>query len=237
LLARAISALDSNTTEARQALYERARKAMAEQLEVRLSAEKETLLEQRALATAIDQVERAAAQKAQGPCADLEAQSTPDDVVALEARSALERGDYATAVKLFHPLADQGRKFAETMLGGLYLNAAEQGNVVAQSILGYIYGTACSPPHYDEALKWWHSAANQGEPHAQHHLGQAYSKGYGVPLDYVQAFKYLTLASQKHSDVAGDSVEQLWALRLKMTDSELAQAVRLVKKWQPTADA
>ena len=54
------------------------------------------------------------------------------------------------------------------------------------------------------ALKWWHSAANQGEPHAQHHLGQAYGKGYGVSLDNVQAFKYLTLASQKHSDVASN---------------------------------
>jgi TPR repeat protein len=64
--------------------------------------------------------------------------------------------------------------------------------------------TAPSPPHYDEAPKWWHSGANRGGPHAQDHLGQAYGKGYGVPLDYVQAFKYLTLASQKHSDVASN---------------------------------
>ena len=158
----------------------------------------DALLEQQALAAAVDQVEDAAAQNAQNPGADVEAavQSTPDDVVVLEARSALERGDYTTVLTLFHSLEDQGRTFAETMLGGLYLNAAEQGNAVAQSILGFIYGTACSPPHYDEALiiKWWHSAANQGEPHAQHHLGQAYGNGYGVPVDYVQAFKYLTLA-------------------------------------------
>jgi hypothetical protein len=38
-------------------------------------------------------------------------------------------------------LADQGRTFAETMLGRMYLDAAEQGNAVAQSILGFIYGT------------------------------------------------------------------------------------------------
>jgi hypothetical protein len=57
-----------------------------------------------------------------------------------------------------------------------------------------------------------------------------------VPQDHVQAFKYLTLASQKRSDVAGDSVERLWALRLRMTDAELAQATRLVKKWQPASE-
>jgi TPR repeat protein len=229
LLARAISARDSNTAEARQTLYERARKALAEQLEVRRSGDMDSLLEQRALATAIDQIEDAAAQKTSSPDSDVEApvQSTPDDVV--DAQSALDRGDYATALKLFRPLADHERTFAETVLG----YTAEQGNAIAQSILGFIHstGTACSLPNYDEAIKWWHSAANQGEPHAQHHLGQAYGTGRGVTLDYVQAFKYLTLSSQKHSDVAGDSVEQLWALRLKMTDAELAQAVRLVKKW------
>ena len=122
------------------------------------------------------------------------------------------------------------------MLGGTYLNSAEQGNAVAQSILGLIYATGSSPPNCDEAIKWWQSAANQGEPHAQYHLGQAYGAGRGVPLDYVQAFKYLTLASQNQSDVAGDSVEQLWALRLKMSDAELAQAARLMKKWQPTSE-
>jgi TPR repeat protein len=200
----------------------------------------DTPLEHRALAAAIDQVEDAAAQKTPSLSANVEAavQSTPEDVVALEARSALERGDYTTALRLFHPLADQGRTFVETMLGSMYLNTAEQGNAVAQSILGFIHatGTACSPPNLDEAIKWWHSAANQGEPHAQHHLGEAYGTGRGVPLDYVQAFKYLTLASQKHSDVAGDSVEQLWALRLKMTDAELVQAARLVKKCRPTSD-
>jgi TPR repeat protein len=214
LVAQAISALDSNTAEARETLYERARKALVEQLQVRGSADTDTVLEQRALAAAIHQVEEA-----------------------VDARSALERGDYATALGLFQP-GDQGSAFAETMLGRMYLDTAEQGNAVAQSILGLICatGTACSPPNYDEAIKWWHSAANQGEPHAQHYLGQAYSAGRGVPKDHVQAFKYLTLASQKHSDVAGDSVEQLWALRLKMTDEELAQATRLVKKWQPTSE-
>jgi TPR repeat protein len=239
LLARAISTLDSNTAEARQALYERARKALVEQLQVRRSADTDTVLEQRALAAAIHQVEEAAAQKTPSLRAGVETavQLTPDDIAALDARSALERGDYTTALGLFQP-ADQGSAFAETMLGCMYLDTAEQGNAVAQSILGLSYatGTACSPPNYDEAIKWWHSAANQGEPHAQHYLGQAYSAGRGVPKDHVQAFKYLTLASQKHSDVAGDSVEQLWALRLKMTDAELAQATRLVKKWQPTSE-
>jgi TPR repeat protein len=239
LLARAISALDSNTAEARQALYERARKALVEQLQVRRSADTDTVLEQRALAAAIHQVEDAVAQETPSLSAGVETavQLTPDDVAASEARSALERGDYTTALRLFQP-ADQGSAFAETMLGGMYLDTAEQGNAVAQSILGLIYatGTACSPANYDEAIKWWHSAANQGEPHAQHYLGQAYGAGRGVPLDHVRAFKYLTLASQKHSDVAGDSVEQLWALRLKMTDAELAQATRLVKKWPPTSE-
>jgi TPR repeat protein len=205
-------------------------------LEVRQCADEDTALEQRALAAAIDQAEDAAAQETPSPGAGVEAnvQLTPDEV--LEARSALERGDYTTAFGLFHPLEDQGRSFTETMLGGAYLDAAEKGNAVAQSILGFIYAIGSSPPNYDEATRWWHRAANQGEPHAQYYLGQAYGAGRGVPLDHVQAFKYLTLASQKSSDVAGNRVEQLWALRLKMSDLELAQAARLMRKWQPTSE-
>src|SRR5262249_49665613 len=152
-----ISALDSNTGEARQALYERARKALAEQLEVRHSADADTAIEQRALAAAIDQVEDAAGEKAPGVDTNVETspQLIPDDVS--EARSALERGDYTTALRLVHSLADQGSAFAETMLGGMYLDAAEQGNAVAQSILGLMYATS-RPPNYDEAITWWHNA-------------------------------------------------------------------------------
>jgi hypothetical protein len=234
LLARAISALDSNTAEARQALYERARKALIAHLEVGGPADTDTVREQRELAAAIHQVEEAAAQEIPSVDAGVEtaAQLIPDDVS--EARSALERRDYTSALRLFQ-LADQESAFAETKFGGVYLDAAEQGNAVAQSILGLVY-TASDPPNDEEAIRWWRSAANQGEPHAQHYLGQAYGAGRGVPRDHVQAFKYLTLASQKHSDVAGDSVEQLWALRLKMSDGELAQATRLVKKWQPKSE-
>jgi hypothetical protein len=63
LLARAISALDSNTAEARQALYERARKALVAQLEVRRCADTDNVIEQRALAAAIHQAEDAAARR------------------------------------------------------------------------------------------------------------------------------------------------------------------------------
>ena len=75
-----------------------------------------------------------------------------------EGVAAYHRGDYATAVRLFRPLA-------------------EQGDAAAQYSLGLMYHQGRGVPQDDaEALKWYRLAAKQGDAHAQHYLGVMYGK-------------------------------------------------------------
>src|SRR6476469_1692865 len=66
---------------------------------------------------------------------------------------AFDRGDYATALGVWRPLA-------------------EQGNAVAQSNLGAAYATGQGVSQdFSEAVKWFRLAAGQGEDRAQCRLG------------------------------------------------------------------
>jgi TPR repeat protein len=70
-----------------------------------------------------------------------------------DAIAANDRGDYATALRLLGPLADQGNARAQFNLGLMY----DEGRGVAQNKA--------------EALKWYGLAANQGHAIAQYNLG------------------------------------------------------------------
>ncbi len=50
------------------------------------------------------------------------------------------------------------------------------------------------PKDYQEALKWWRMAADQGFVPAQASLGLMYYDGQGVPKDYVLAYMWINLA-------------------------------------------
>ena len=82
---------------------------------------------------------------------------------------AYEEGDYATALKEYRPLA-------------------EQGDADAQHNLGFMYGEGRGVPQdYKEAVHWYRRAAAQGHAEAQAKLGQMYGAGWGVPQDYKEA--------------------------------------------------
>ena len=70
-----------------------------------------------------------------------------------DAVTAYGRGDYATALQLLRPLANQGDASAQYNLGVLY----QQGQGV--------------PQDYAEAVKWYRKAADQGDASAQYNLG------------------------------------------------------------------
>src|SRR6476469_4305989 len=72
---------------------------------------------------------------------------------------AFDRGDYATALGIWRPLAEQGNAFAQCNLGVAYAN----GHGVTQDV--------------SEAVKWFRLAAGQGDAFAQSNLGVAYAKG------------------------------------------------------------
>jgi len=79
--------------------------------------------------------------------------------------AAYQRGDYATALREWLPLASRGAVDAQYNLGSMYAN----GRGVHKD--------------YSEAARWYRKAAELGYPPAQHKLGLLYRKGLGVPQD------------------------------------------------------
>ncbi len=156
---------------------------------------------------------------------------------------AYQRGDYATALTEFRPLAQQGDPRAQYHLGVIYSNAqgvaqdyaealywyrlaAEQGYADAQYNLGGMYLDARD---YAEAGRWYRQAAEQGDVRAQFRLSVMYREGQGVPQDYVQAHLWFSLAAaQGHEDAR--TLRDL--LAEKMTTAQIAEAQRLAREWK-----
>jgi TPR repeat protein len=134
--------------------------------------------------------------------------------------AAYQRGDYATALGLLRPLADQGDAKAQTELGAMYANgqgvpkdyaeamkwvrlAAEQGLAQAQNNVGWIYFNGAGVPrNYPEAMKWYRLAAEQGLADAENSLGDMYKKGEGVKENHAEAVKWYRRAAEQ-GDAAG----------------------------------
>ena len=82
---------------------------------------------------------------------------------------AYKRGDYATALEEWRPLAEQGLARAQHDLGFMYDN----GEGVAQD--------------HSEAARWYRLAAEQGLAEAQNNLGVLYEDGESDTRDNVKA--------------------------------------------------
>lgn len=94
---------------------------------------------------------------------------------------AYERQDYATALRLWQPLAEQG-------------DAASQFN------LGLMYDTGRGVPEDDAtAVNWYRQAAEQQYAKAQFSLGAMYQRGDGVAQDFAQAAKWFRLAADQRN--------------------------------------
>ena len=92
---------------------------------------------------------------------------------------AFQKGDYATALRKWRPLAEDGHAQAQLSLGTMY----DKGQGVAQD--------------YAEAATWYRKAAEQDLALAQHNLGRMYQAGRGVTQDFAEAAKwYLKAADQ-----------------------------------------
>lgn len=103
-----------------------------------------------------------------------------EDLSAATAASAYDRGDYATALQFWRPLADQGNASAQINLGFMY----SKGQGV--------------PQNYAEALKWYRRAADQGDASGQYFVGHTYYFGNGVPQNYAEAVKWFRLAANQN---------------------------------------
>ena len=119
------------------------------------------------------------------------------------------RGDFAAELKITRPLATKGEAWAQSNLGGMYVN----GEGVLQD--------------YAEAVKWFKLAAAQGSEMAQYNLGRMYAIGQGVPIDYVRAHMWFNLVAVKG---AGGKNRDI--LAKKMTPQQIAEAQKLARECQ-----
>ena len=58
------------------------------------------------------------------------------------------------------------------------------------------------PQDYNEAIKWYRLAAEQGYSVAQSNLGFMYDNGFGTTQDYNEAVKWYRLAAEQGYSVA-----------------------------------
>ena len=161
---------------------------------------------------------------------------------------AYQRGDYATALRIFRQLAEQGDASAQYNLAFMYDNgrgvtqdyaeamrwyrkAAGQGEASAQYNLGVIFfkGQGVTQD-YAEAMKWFRIAADQGHVRAQTGVGLIYDLGRGVTQDYVQAHMWYNIAAAQGQKDAGKWRD---SLAEKMTPTQIAEAQKLARYWKP----
>ncbi len=83
---------------------------------------------------------------------------------------------------------------------------------------------------YEAAINEFRPLAEQGDASAQFNLGVMCARGQGVPQDYVQAYRWYTLAAGQGDDLAGKVKDYLGE---SMTLHQLAEAQRLAGEWTP----
>jgi uncharacterized protein len=131
----------------------------------------------------------------------------------LTALNAFDRGDYAFALRIIRPLADQGIAGAQQALGAMYLEGFD------------------GSPDAAAAVSWFRKAADQGHALAQYGLGAVYYDGRGAPQDYVLAHMWFNLAAATGmvDSAAGDRD----MVAAKMTPAQIAEAQKLAREWKP----
>lgn len=130
-----------------------------------------------------------------------------------DATNAYAAGDYATAAKLYVPLA-------------------KQGNVEAQYNLGVMYRAGRGVPQdYNEAGKWYRLAAEQGHAIAQFNLGWMYASGKGVPKDSVKAQMWFNIAiANAEGEMRKEFTVDRDSMATSMTATQIAKAQELARK-------
>ena len=159
--------------------------------------------------------------------------------------AAYEIGDYATALKEWRPIAEQGDVDIQILLGAMYeygdgvdqdytaaakwyMLAAEQGQGLAQYQLGNLYKKGLGVTQdYKAAIKWYTLAAEQGHANAQYNLGILYANGFGVTQDYARAYMWWNIAALKGNT---NAVAGRTAVQNVMTPTQIENAQVLASK-------
>jgi len=158
---------------------------------------------------------------------------------------AAQRGnDYATALKEYRPLAEQGHLGSQLKMGLYYERgygvpkddkeavrwyrmAAEQGDSQARLKLGWMYESGHGVPQSNvEAVRWYRMVAEQGIPKAQLTMGIMYENGRGVPKDYKEAARWYRIAMENGYPAAQSHVSRMELLIIIQEREELEEKLR-----------
>jgi uncharacterized protein len=136
---------------------------------------------------------------------------------------AWSRGEYATAIKEWRPLAINGDADAQFNMGqayklgrgvpvdfklaeGWYRRAADQGHLQAEDNLGLIL---FQNGDRQKAMPYIERSASRGEPRAQYVLATALFNGDLAKKDWVRAYALMTRASASGLNQASASLAQM----------------------------
>ena len=126
--------------------------------------------------------------------------------------SAFNGGDYAAAMRLWRPLADNN-------------DARSQAGV------GFMYHRGLGVRTDDvEAAFWLRKAAEQGQAEGQLMLGSLYFFGLGVPQSYATAYAWCELA-QDSGQAEGQYCRDA-ALQSLTEEAQLQEAFRMVREFR-----
>ena len=172
-------------------------------------------------------------------------------------QAAFERGDIATAIEAWMPLAEAGDARAQAAIGSLYIHghgvavdygealrwtrrAAEQGDVTGQFNMGTIFAGGLGVERdYAASAEWFGRAAEQDDAASRFNLGVLYARGLGVPRDDEEAIFFLSTATI----IAGDPEANLqeigaaaenyaYVVMMTMDEPELTRALERTRAWE-----
>lgn len=113
---------------------------------------------------------------------------------------------------------------------------ALQGDPEAQFNLAKNYeaGRGKLKQDYTEAERWYRRAAEQGDPFAQASLALLFRFGKGVAQDYVEAYKWFSLAASLTTGSDRDSIVELRdSTAARLTAEQIAAASQWARQWKP----
>lgn len=128
---------------------------------------------------------------------------------------AIDRGDWAAALREFLPHAAEGDPRAQVHVGYLYANGLGTAEDAAEAAFWWDQAAAAGDPdgqfflaglYFDGvgllrdremAAFWYRAAAEQGDPDAQYYLALQYETGDGVPRDDDEAARWMRQAAEQ----------------------------------------
>jgi TPR repeat protein len=161
-----------------------------------------------------------------------------------DGQAAYDIDDYATAIALWRPLAEQGDAIAQYRLSRMYRNglgvavddaealkwaqrALDGGNIDANNIIGVLYSIGSAVPKDDaKAAALFRLAAENGLDKAQVNLAGMYYEGTGVAQSDEEAFGWFLRAAKQ-----GQPIGQFWVAKMYGVGEGIAQNIAESAKW------